>query len=150
MANWFNFKPSFDKTLENGLIKKVTEHYLVDALSFTEAEARGIEEIKPYVSGELTVSDITRARYADIFFNDNGDRFYKAKVKFITLDEKTGAQKATAVNFLVQASDFDDAVLVLKKGMEGTMVDWELVAMSDTAILDVFPYSAEKKEGGVE
>lgn len=148
MKNWFNFKPSFDKQFENGTPRKVTEHYLVDALSFTEAEARGIEEIKPYVSGELTVSDITRAHYAEIFFNETGDRFYKARVKFITRDEKTGAEKATAVNYLVQASDFDDAILTLKKGMDGTMADWELFSMSDTAILDVFPYSSEKKEGG--
>lgn len=146
MKNWFNFKPSFDKTLENGLIKKVTEHYLVDALSFTEAEARGIEETKPYVSGEFSVSNITRAHYAEIFFNDSGDRWYKAKVKYIHLDEKTGAEKATCVNMLAQASDFDDAVHVLKKGMEGTMADWELVSMSDTTILDVFPYSTKGGE----
>ena len=148
MKNWFNFKPSFDKTLENGLIKKVTEHYLVDALSFTEAEARGIEEVKPYVSGDLSVQNITRAHISEVFFNENGDRWYKAKVKYIHLDKKTGAEKATCVNMLAQASDFDDAVLVLKKGMEGTMVDWELVSLADTDILDVFPYNVEKEKGG--
>ncbi len=96
MHNWFECKVSYEKILENGMQKKVTEPYLVDALSFTEAEARIIEEIKPYISGEFTISDIKRAKYNELFFNDNGDRFYKAKVMFISLDEKSGTEKKTA------------------------------------------------------
>ena len=93
MHNWFECKVSFEKIMENGAQKKVTEPYLVDALSFTEAEARIIEEIRPFVSGEFTVTDIKRARLSELFFNENGDRFYKIKVYFITLDEKSGAEK---------------------------------------------------------
>ena len=84
MHNWFECKVSFEKVMENGMQKKVTEPYLVDALSFTEAEARIIEEIRPFVSGEFTVTDIKRARLSELFFNENGDRFYKIKVYFIT------------------------------------------------------------------
>ena len=93
MHNWFECKVSFEKIMENGAQKKVTEPYLVDALSFTEAEARIIEEIRPFVSGEFTVTDIKRARLSELFFNENGDRFYKIKVYFITLDEKSGAER---------------------------------------------------------
>ena len=96
MHSWFECKVSFEKVLENGMQKKVTEPYLVDALSFTEAEARIIEEIRPFISGEFTVTDIKRARLSELFFNENGDRFYKIKVYFITLDEKSGAEKKTA------------------------------------------------------
>ena len=96
MHNWFECKVSYEKMLENGMQKKVTEPYLVDALSFTEAEARIIEEIRPFITGEFTVTDIKRARLSELFFNENGDRFYKIKVYFITLDEKSGAEKKTA------------------------------------------------------
>ena len=89
MHSWFECKVSFEKVLENGMQKKVTEPYLVDALSFTEAEARIIEEIRPFISGEFTVTDIKRARLSELFFNENGDRFYKIKVYFITLDERS-------------------------------------------------------------
>ena len=80
MHNWFECKVSYEKMLENGMQKKVTEPYLVDALSFTEAEARIIEEIRPFITGEFTVTDIKRARLSELFFNENGDRFYKIKV----------------------------------------------------------------------
>ena len=80
MHKLFECKVSFEKIMENVAQKKVTEPYLVDALSFTEAEARIIEEIRPFVYGEFTVTDIKRARLSELFFNENGDRFYKIKV----------------------------------------------------------------------
>ena len=110
MHNWFECKVRYDKTLDTGMIKTVTEPYLVDALSFTEAEARIIEEMQPYMSGEFTVSDIKRVKFSDTFFNETGDRYYKAKLYFITLDEKSGAEKKTAGNMLVQATTLKEAV----------------------------------------
>ena len=143
MHNWFECKVSFEKIMENGAQKKVTEPYLVDALSFTEAEARIIEEIRPFVSGEFTVTDIKRARLSELFFNENGDRFYKIKVYFITLDEKSGAEKKTSTQVLVQAADLRDAVKKLDEGMKGTMADYQIASVAETAIMDVYPYSAE-------
>ena len=142
--NWFECKVSYEKVMENGTPKKVTEPYLVDALSFTEAEARIIEEMRPFISGEFTISDIKRARLAELFFNENGDRYYKIKVYFITLDEKSGAEKKTASQMLAQASDIEEAVAVLKDGMKGTMADWTIASVTETMIMDVFPFSAEK------
>lgn len=141
MNNWFECKISYEKTLENGMQKKVTEPYLVDALSFTEAEARIIKEIKPYIAGEFTIADIKRAKLSEIFFNENGNRFYKAKVQFVILDERSGTEKKTSAQMLVQASDIDEAHEVLKKGMESTMADYIVASMTETSIMDVFPYS---------
>lgn len=141
MNNWFECKVSYMKMLENGMQKKVTEPYLVDALSFTEAEARIIEEMKPYITGDFTVTDIKRARLSELFFNENGDRFYKIKVYFITLDEKSGAEKKTAVQMLSQASDLKEAIAVLEEGMKGTMADYTIASVSETMIMDVFPFS---------
>jgi hypothetical protein len=129
--------------MENGLQKKVTEPYLVDALSFTEAEARIIEEMKPFISGEFVVVDIKRARIAELFFNESGDRYYKFKVFFITLDETSGAEKKTAAQMLTQASDIKEAIAVLENGMKGTLADYVIASVSETLIMDVFPFSPQ-------
>ncbi len=143
MYNWFECKIKYDKMLETGMQKTVTEPYLVDALSFTEAEARIIEEIKPFISGEFSVSDIKRVKYTESFFNETGDRYYKARLYFITLDEKSGAEKKTAVNMLVQASDLKEAVEIVETEMKKTMIDYAIASVAETAIMDVFPYAGE-------
>lgn len=145
LHTWFTCKVSYEKTLENGMNKKVTEPYLVDALSFTEAEARIIEEMTPYVSGEFTVSDVSRARYSEIFYAEddiNASYWYKVKLGFITLDEMTGAEKKTFTNVLVQAFDLRDAVKRLDAGMKSSMADYIIVSVAETPIVDVYPYEA--------
>ena len=145
LHTWFTCKISYEKTMENGMDKKVTEPYLVDALSFTEAEARIIEEMTPYVSGEFTVSDIKRSKYSELFFAEddiNASYWYKVKLGFITLDEKTGAEKKTYTNVLVQAEDLRDAVKRLDAGMKGSMADYIIVSVAETPIMDVYPYEA--------
>jgi hypothetical protein len=132
--------------MENGIQKKVTEPYLVDAFSFTEAEARIIAEMKPYISGEFTVTDIKRAKLAELFFNESGDRYYKIKVLFITLDEKNGAEKKTAVQMLAQASDLKEAIGVLEEGMKGSLADYTIASVTETMIMDVFPFSSDTKK----
>ncbi|MBR2455968.1 MAG: DUF4494 domain-containing protein [Bacteroidaceae bacterium] len=145
MHTWFECKVRYEKTLENGMNKKVTEPYLVDALSFTEAEARIIEEVSPYISGEFTIADIKRANYTELFFceEDSADRWFKCKLTFISLDEKSGAEKKTSSNVLVQAADLRDAVKKLDEGMKGSMMDYVISSMAETAIMDVFPFSAD-------
>jgi hypothetical protein len=130
--------------MENGVQKRVTEPYLVDALSFTEAEARIIEEMKPYISGEFMVADIKRARIAELFTNENGDRYYRFRVVFMSLDEKSGTEKKTTVAMLAQASDLKEAIAVLEEGMKGSMADYVLASVAETMIMDVFPFSPEK------
>ena len=130
------------KTLESGMQKKVVEYYLVDALSFTECEARTIEEIKPFVSGEFQIVSIKKENLSEIFFNENGDRFYKAKVNFITLDEKSGAEKKTAAYMLMQASNIEEAKNVLTEGMKGTLADYVIESIKETKIMDVYPFTS--------
>ena len=144
MYNWFECKLRYDKMLDTGIQKTVTEPYLVDALSFTEAEARIIEEIKPYISGEFTISDIKRAKFSDTFFNETGDRYFRAKLYYITLDEKSGAEKKTAVNMLVQATILKEAVEIIETEMKKTMIDYSIASITETALMDVFPYSGDK------
>lgn len=138
MANWFECKVRYDKTQENGSVKKVNEPYLVDALSFTEAEARIIEEQTPYISGDFSVAAVKRTKIAEIFYDENGDRWYQAKAAFITIDEKSGAEKKTMVIFLVQASDFKSAFENFVEGMKTTMADYEIVSITETPLMDVY------------
>ena len=142
MNNWFECKVSYDKLLENGIQKKVTEPYLVDALSFTEAEARIIEELRPYFSGEFSVAGIRRARISEIFFNDNGDRYFRFKINFVTLDEKSGAEKRTACAMIAQACTLKQAIEELETGMKGTMADYEIASVAETPLMNIFTFSA--------
>lgn len=144
MNNWFKTSVSYEKILENGMQKKVTEPFLIDALSFSEAEARITEEIHPYISGDFTIADIKREKYSEVFFNEQGDRYFSAKVEFITLDEKSGNERKTSVKMLVQASDIQEAKDVLTEGMEGTLADWQLVKLEETKIMDVFVFSEKE------
>lgn len=139
MALWFETKVRYDKIQENGSVKKVNEPYLVDALTFTEAEARIIEEMKPFISGEFSISAVKKTKIAEIFFDDRGDRYYMVKVSFITLDEKTGVEKKTASFILVQAADFQGAIDRFQEGMKGTMADYEITSVTETPLMDVYP-----------
>ena len=142
MAQWFECKVRYDKTMEDGKIKKVTEVYLVDALSFTEAERRFLEEITPFMSGDFEVSDIKKAKIAELAESNDGnaDRWFRCKVAFITLDEKTGAEKRTTQTILVQAIDLRDAVKNLDKLMSGTLGDYVIVSVAESPIIDIFRY----------
>ena len=123
--------------------KKVNEPYLVDALSFTEAEARIIKEMTPFISGEFSVSAVKRANISELFFDETGDRWYKCKVNFITLDEKSGMEKKTASYILVQASDFQKSVENLMECMKGTLADYEVASITETPLMDVYPFEAD-------
>lgn len=143
MALWFECKVRYDKMQENGMVKKVNEPYLVDALTFTEAEARIIEEMKPFISGEYSISSEKKTKISEVFFNEGGDRYYQVKVNFITLDEKTGTEKKSATLILVQASDFEDALKNFLEGMKGTMGDFEIASITETQLMDVYPANLE-------
>lgn len=148
MHTWFLVKIRHEKVMENGMNKKVTEPYLVDALSFTEAEARAIEEVSPFISGEFTIADIKRAHYSELFTSEevSADKWYDCKLEFITLDEKSGAEKKTKTTVLVQAADLRDAMKKLDEGMKGTMADYNAVCIKETAIMDVYPYETKEDD----
>lgn len=147
MALWFECKVRFDKMQENGSVKKVNEPYLVDALSFTEAESRIIEEMKPYIKGDFTVSAVKKTKIAEIFFDERGDKYYMVKYNMLMLDEKTGNEKKSAVYSLVQAADFEMALANFLVSMKGTMGDYEIASISETLLMDVFPIDLGSKSG---
>lgn len=138
MANWFECKVHYDKMMENGSTKKVNEPYLVDALSFTEAEARIIEEQTPFMSGEFSVSAVKRTKISEIFRDDTAGKWYLVKCAFITIDEKTAAEKRSVVQMLVAANDFKGAFENFTEGMKSTMADYEIVSISETPLMDVY------------
>lgn len=145
MAQWIEVKVRYDKMTESGKTVKVTDPYLVDAVSCTEAEARVVEEISSFVS-DFNVLNVGKTKISEIFWDETGDRFYKVKVNFITLDEKTGVEKRSASYILVQASTFADALANFNKGMKGTMADYEIEAIAETKIVDVYRYQAPAAE----
>lgn len=147
MSNWFLAGIRFDKTLEDGSQKKVTESYLVDALSFTEAEARITDEMQPLISGEFKVESLKRAKLSEAFFGE-GDKYYKVKVKvsYITLDAQSGREKKTPAYMLVQASTIDEAKSRFAEGMKGTMADYVVESITETKVVDVFPYEGGKEK----
>lgn len=146
MNNWFTAGIRYDKVLENGQEKKVTEYYLVDALSFTEAETRVTEEMSHLINGEFKVESLKRDKLTETFFHVSGDKYYKTKVNYITLDERTGREKKQPVYMLVQASTIDEAKDRLIDGMKGTMSDYVVESITETKIIDVFPYEAGKEK----
>ena len=150
--DWFECKVRYDKTLETGLLKKVTESYLVDALSFTEAEERFLQEIEPMMSGEYSVSDIKRAKISELFesIDTTDDKWYKAKVAYIAYDEKKGVEKRTNQIMLIQAKDLRVAMQNLDKGMQGTMGDWDIISIAETPIMDIFKFTADGKASSSE
>ena len=147
-ANWFETKIRYEKMMDDGKQKMVTETYAVDALSFTEAEASIIEEMSAYISGEFKVTGISQATYGEIFFSDQDtdDRFFKAKLQFITLDEKTQKEKRSNVLYLVQAHSLQRAVTYIEEVMGGTMIDYAIAAIQESSIMDVFEHNAAKTE----
>ena len=148
-ATWFETKIQYEKTMEDGLQKKVKEQYVVDALSFTEAEKRITEEMSSYISGEFDVADIKKAAYKEIFFSDDemADKWYKAKLQFITIDEKTEKEKRSTVTYLAQAGSFNGSVKNIEEVMGGTMIDYVIASVAETSIMDVFEYrKGDKKD----
>ncbi len=145
MALWFECRIRYDKMMENGSVKRVTEPYLVDALSFTEAEARIIEEQKPFISGDFSIPAIKKTNIAEIFFDDCCDKWWSVKYNLITLDEKSDKERRAAVYVMVQANDQQGATDRFNIGMKGTMADYEIEKVAETKIMDVYPLDLSSK-----
>lgn len=141
---WFETKVKYDKTMEDGQPKKVSESYVVEAMSFGEAEEKITEEMSAYISGEFDVKAITPTTYGEIFFseNTNDDRWYKTKLQFITIDEKTEKEKRSNAYYLVQAASLNGAVKNIEEVMGTTMIDYVIAAINETKIMDVIEHGA--------
>ena len=137
MANYFEVKITFDKTLGNGKEKKVSECYIVNAVSFTDAEAKIIHHVQDVITGLFEVKSIRKYKVAEIVPSELGDTYFKCKLNFITLDEKSGAEKKTAVYMLVDAETLDKAKALLVEHMKGTMADYSIEKIEETKLMAV-------------
>lgn len=141
-GDWYEVKMRYDKVYEDGRERKVTESYVVEALSFGEAEKAAMEFLGSYVSGDIQIVNINPMKIKEVFFNEEEscDRYYKATLQFITLDEKREKEKYTQVYYLVQASSFDNCKETIRSFMGSTMMDYQIVSVSETKIIDVIEH----------
>lgn len=184
-ATWFEAKIQFDKVQEDGTQKKVTELYVLDAMSYTEAEQRVISEMKQYINGDFEVKDLKKAPYKEVFFmsdvakmfmnevvdlqravqkhdrekaeevynrpleaqNNTDSRFYRAKLQFITIDEKTEKEKRSNVMYLVEACSLRNALDNIDEVMRGTMIDYVQANVGETQVVDVLLFKPKGREG---
>ncbi len=147
-GSFFEVGVRYDKTMEDGQQKKVTERYVIDALSFTEAEERIANEMSHYISGEYEIKSEVPAAYGEIFLTDNpkADKYYKVKVAFISVDEKNGKEKRSVNTYLVQGSSVKNALDNTNEVFKGTVIDYVITAINETKILDFFEHKSETKE----
>lgn len=141
-ANWFEAKVKYVKINEDGREKKVNEAYLLDAMSYTEAESRITHEMESVIKGDYYISSLKKSNITELVpsEDENDDRWYKAKVNIIDADEVSGKGKSTAQYYLVAAADTDRALENLKKNLSTFVVPYEIANISDTKFIDVFPY----------
>ncbi len=144
MSAWFECKVKYQKMDQSGKEKMVNEPYLVDAVSFTEAESRINKLLEPYIAGEFNVTNIKIGNYSEIIPDENGDRWFKCKVSFITLDEEKGVERKSNTYMLVQANNVKEAYANVDHSMEGSVSDYSIPSISESPIMDIFPYSAEE------
>ena len=145
MRTWFKAKIRYKKTMEDGYVKDVSENYLIDALSFTEAEARTIGELKEFISGEFTVTDLKRENISEVIGSeaDKDDKWYRIKVAFTILDDKKEKERKSYSYMLVKSSDTASAEKMLHERMKTTLSDYEIVEVKETNIMDVYPYELD-------
>lgn len=146
MKEYIESNVKYERAAENGLLKKVTERYIVEALNFSEAEHRLMEEVGCFASGDLQVADMKRVQYMEVFetTDESADKFFKVKISIITLDEESGKERRTAASLLVQASDIPNALERMRESMKGYLLDFDIVNVADTKIMDVYHYQASK------
>ena len=147
-GSWYETGVKYQKIQEDGTEKVVTERYVVDALSFTEAENTIIDEMSVCVSGEMIVSNLGKAKYNEIFFSDvdDDDKWYKAKLQFIVIDDKSDREKRSNVVYLVQAKSLARALRYIDEVMGKTMIDYDIVGINETKIYDVFEHKSLSDE----
>lgn len=147
-ASWYETRIKYQKTMEDGSEKVVNELYVVDALSCTEAETSIIEEMSCCISGDSAVTSAKKTNYGEIFFSDldDDDNWYKAKLQFITIDEKSEKEKRSNVNYLVQAKSLARALRYVDEAMGKTLIDYDIIGLNETKIFDVFECHASSSE----
>jgi Domain of unknown function (DUF4494) len=145
MNTWFTVKVKYTKQLDDGTLKRVSEPYLLAALTFTDAEARIYEVLGETIRGEFLVTNIAKTDYADIFQYDECDKWFKVKCNYVAMDADNEKAKKISSNYLVSATDLKDSVNKLEESLEGSIMDFSIVAVAVSPIVDIFPYDEDFK-----
>ena len=145
-VTWYECKVKYRKTHETGEQKVTTEAYLLDAISYTEAESRINEEMAAYTSEEFLITNIKVANFSEVHPFENSDRWFKSKVSLIAYDEESGKERKTNFYMLIQANDVKEAYDNTIAAMKGTTGDYSIPAISESPIMDVFPYFTGEEE----
>lgn len=143
MNSWFTVKVKYTKQLDNGALKRVSEPYLIAAMTFTDAEARIYEELGTIIRGEFHVVGITRTELHDIFVYDDADVWYKVKVKYETADADSEKTRKVTQNFLVSAGSVKEAYERIKESLSTLMVEFEIPSITVSPIIDIFPFAED-------
>jgi hypothetical protein len=149
MKIWFQCKIKYQKEDENGRLKNVTEPYLVDAVSYTEAEARIYQELGSVIRGDFEVTSITKSKISDIFHYDDAETWYKCKVTYIAADDESGKEKKVTNQMLVTALDLHQASARLLDSLQGILVAFEVVEIQQSPLVEIFPYVEDETKGKV-
>jgi len=144
MQTWFECKVKYVKVDDDGRERKVSEVYLVDAVTFTDAETRIIQQLQTMVRGEFTVDNIKKSNIVEIFPHEVGEWWYKAKIGIVTIDENAGKEKKINNYFLVAADDIKQALQRLEDGLSYILVPYQTTSLAVSTIVDVFPYFADQ------
>lgn len=142
MNSWHTIKVKYTKQFTDGTLKRVTEPYLVNSISFTDAEARIHQEVGEFVRGEFMVTSISKTDFADIFHYDDAEVWYKCKVAYVSEDLDSGKEKKVNNNFLVTAHNVKEAYERIEESLKGLMVSYEISVIQTTPIVEIFPYEA--------
>lgn len=142
MKEYIEANVKYDRAAENGALKPVTDRYIVDAITFSEAESRLLEEVGPFAAGEVVVKDMKRVQYMEIFecTDDSADKFFKVKISIISYDEEKEKERRTNAAILVQASDIPNALDRMREQMKSYMMEFDIVNVADTKIMDIYHY----------
>jgi hypothetical protein len=141
MNNWFTVKVKYTKQLDNGTLKRVSEPYLLAAMTFTDAEARIYEELGSIIRGEFNVTGITRTEIHEIFIYEHTDTFYKCKVKYDSIDADSEKARKVTQNFLVSANSAKQAYERIQESLSTMLIDFEIPSIVVSPIVDIFPYN---------
>lgn len=139
MESWFTVKVKYTKQMENGTFKRVTEPYLLSAVTFTDAEARIYEELGSIIRGEFVVDSIARTDVQDIFDYEVGDIWWKCKVVYESTSEDSGKDKKVSQNFLVFAETAKEAYERIQESLSTLLVDFTVPSITDSKLIDIFP-----------
>jgi hypothetical protein len=150
MNTWYEAKIRYTKQLENGTFKKVLEPYLVSAMSFTDAETRIYEELGTLIKGEFKITSCKEIKYDDVVVYDDVDYWFEGKLRINIASIDSEKEKLTTIKVLVSGSEIDDAFENLKEIAKKYLTDVEIVGLSKTQIIDVFPFKETESNDEVE